>query len=102
MGQCALPERFAHLPGVLRERRVGCWPNYYLALAELLLRHPDADAYLMAEDDVQFYDFELLREYLEEMLWPDRRLCVLSLYCPQTYSARDFVWRPLETQRGFP
>jgi hypothetical protein len=26
-GTVRVPERFAHLPGVLREPRVGCWPN---------------------------------------------------------------------------
>src|SRR5262245_12422235 len=39
-GSVRVHPRFAHLPGALREPRVGCWPNYYLALAELLMRHP--------------------------------------------------------------
>jgi len=95
-GTVRVQERFAHLPGVLREPRIGCWPNYYLALAELLMmRHPDADAYLLAEDDVLFYDAEALREYLEKMLWPDPRPCLVSLYCSSVYSARDFGWQPL-------
>jgi hypothetical protein len=94
-GTVRVPERFADLPGVVREPRVGCWPNHYLALAELLMRHPDADAYLLAEDDALFYDGESLRDYLEQMLWPDRRPCLLSLYCPSVYSARSLGWRPL-------
>jgi hypothetical protein len=94
-GTVRVPERFAHLPGVLREPRVGCWPNYYLGLAELLMRHPDADAYLLAEDDALFYDGEVLREYMEQMLWPDRRSCLVSLYCPSLNSAPAFGWRPL-------
>jgi hypothetical protein len=93
-GTVRVPERFGGLPGVLRVGRVGCWPNYYLALAELLMRHPDVDAYLLVEDDALFYDGEVLREYLEQMLWPERRSCLISLYCPSLYSARNFGWRP--------
>jgi Glycosyltransferase sugar-binding region containing DXD motif/Galactosyltransferase len=93
-GTVRVPGRFAHLPGVLREPRVGCWPNYHLALAELLMRRPDVDAYLLAEDDVRFFDAEVLREYLEQMLWPDRRSCLVSLYCSSACSAPDPGWRP--------
>src|SRR5437870_5934494 len=36
-GTVRVPERLAHLPGVLREPPVGPWPHYYLALAELTM-----------------------------------------------------------------
>jgi hypothetical protein len=62
------------------------------------MRHPDADAYLLAEDDVLFYDGEVLRDYLEQMLWPDRRPCIVSLYCSSACSARAFGWRPLPSR----
>jgi hypothetical protein len=94
-GTVRIPERFACLPGVLREPPVGCWSNYYLALAELLMRHPEADAYLLAEDDALFYDGEVLREYMEQVLWPDRRPRLVSLFCPSLNSARDFGWHSL-------
>jgi hypothetical protein len=94
-GTVRVPGRFAHLPGVLREPRIGCWPNHYLALAELVMRHPDADAYLLAEDDALFFDGEVLREYLEEMLWPSPRGCIVSLYCSSANSRPDFGWQPL-------
>jgi hypothetical protein len=94
-GTVRVPERFGDLPGVLREPRVGTWPNYYLALAELLMRRPDADAYLLAEDDALFYDGEALREYMEQTLWPERRPCIVSLYCPSLNTARDHGWQPL-------
>jgi hypothetical protein len=97
-GTVRVPERFSGLPGVLREPRVGCWPNYYLALAELLMRHPEADAYLMAEDDALFYNGESLREYLEQMLWPDRHPCLISLYCSSAYTSPGFGWRPLRAR----
>jgi hypothetical protein len=96
-GTVRVPQHFADLPGVLREPRIGCWPNYYLALSELLMRHPDADAYLLAEDDALFYDAEVLREYMEEMLWPDSRGCIVSLYCPSAYAAHRFGWQALKS-----
>lgn len=99
-GTMRIAERFAHLPGVLREPRVGCWSNYYLALAELVMRYPDADAYLVAEDDALFYDREPLRAYLEEMLWPERRPCLISLYCPGPYAAPTYGWRPFTGRWG--
>ncbi len=75
-----LPPQFSHLPGTLRDARIGAWPNYYLALAELLLRHPHADAYLIAQDDALFYDRQSLPEYLEQVLWPSRPPALVSLY----------------------
>jgi hypothetical protein len=94
-GTVRVPERFGELPGVLREPRIGTWPSYYLALAELLMRRPDADAYLMAEDDAHFYDGEPLREYMEQLLWPERRPCIVSLYCLSLNTSREFGWQPL-------
>jgi len=53
--------RFSHLSkleqygGVIhRKRPVGAWPNFYLPLAELLMRTPEATHYLVMEDDVLF------------------------------------------------
>ena len=33
------------------------------------MREPEADAYLLLEDDVLFFDREDLRVYLEDVLW---------------------------------
>jgi hypothetical protein len=87
-----IASRFAHLPVTLREPAVGAWPSYYLGLAELLLREPAADAYLMVQDDALFYDRENLREYLETVLWPDWPLGALSLYCPMVYTQPAAGW----------
>lgn len=76
-----VPDRFAHLPGTFRDARMGAWPSYYLALAELMMRRPHADAYMLVQDDVVFFDRENLRQYLEEILWPCRRPALVSLYC---------------------
>jgi hypothetical protein len=76
-----IPQEFSHLPGTFRDVKIGAWPSYYLALAELLMRHPHADAYLIAQDDTLFYDRESLVDYLEEVLWPGGTPGLVSLYC---------------------
>src|SRR5262249_42797670 len=60
--------------------------------SELVLRHPDADAYLMVEDDVIFYDRQNLREHLEEILWPSDPPGVISLYCSSVDSCPEPGW----------
>jgi len=87
-----VPERFGHLPGTLRSPAVGAWPNHYLALFELTLRQPDADAYLIVQDDALFYDGENVRAYLEQALWPGGRIPVVSLYCPGPYTQKRYGW----------
>jgi hypothetical protein len=84
--------RFAKLPVTLREPAVGAWPSYYLGLAELLLREPTADAYLMIQDDALLYDRENVREYLECALWPKWPLAAVSLYCPMVYTQPSAGW----------
>jgi len=76
-----IPERFTTLPGTFRDERIGAWPNYYLALAELLMRRPHADAYMIVQDDVVFYDREPLTDYLAAVLWPGKVPGLVSLYC---------------------
>jgi hypothetical protein len=85
-------ERFGHLPGTLRNPAVGAWPNHYLSLVELTLRDPDADAFLLLQDDALIYDGEDVRAYLEETLWPAGPLPIVSLYCPNPYTADQFGW----------
>jgi hypothetical protein len=87
-----IPERFAHLPGTFRDARLGAWPNYYLAMAELLLRSPDADAFLIAQDDVVFPGGINVREYLEAALWPGERPGLVSLYCSSAYTKDAPGW----------
>lgn len=94
-GAVRVPAAFDSLPGTLRSPAVGAWPNHYLALLELTLRQPDADAYLLAQDDAIFYDREDLRAYLESALWPAGRWPIVSLYCPAPYTARRPGWSRL-------
>jgi hypothetical protein len=74
---------------ISRQTRLGAWPNFLLALQELTLRDPTADAYLICQDDVVFA--KNLRPYLETRLWPSERLGVVSLYCSQLYSRGDVI-----------
>ena len=86
------PERFAHLPGTFRDARLGAWPSYYLALAELMLRWPEADALLVAQDDIAFPTGVNVREYLEAALWPGGRPGLVSLYCSSAYTKDAPGW----------
>jgi hypothetical protein len=90
-----VPHPFSHLPGTARDLRIGAWPNYYLGLWELVLRCPDADAYLMVQDDVLFTHRENLPEYLETILWPGTTPCLVSLFTPSSYTQDKNGWNPL-------
>jgi hypothetical protein len=88
-----ISKNFGRLPGTLRSPAAGAWPNHYLALLELTLRQPDADAYLMVQDDALIYDGENVRTYLEEALWPEGRSPIVSIYCPEPYTAARYGWQ---------
>lgn len=79
----ALPAGFAMLPVTRREPRIGAFPNWLLGLAELVMRQPRAEAYMMCQDDVLFAAG--LRDYLERLLWPSSDVGVVSAYCPGGY-----------------
>jgi hypothetical protein len=88
--------RHAGRPLSTRIPALGAWPNFYLGLAELVVRHPEADAYFMVQDDVLFYDRQDLREYLERILWPSAPPGPISLYCPSFYSRPGSSWHRFE------
>jgi len=81
-----IPDAFSRLPISQRDTRLGAFPNWYLALSELVMREPQADAYLLCQDDVLFA--QGLRSYLEERLWPAERLGVVSIYSAGSQSTR--------------
>jgi hypothetical protein len=90
----SVPEKFGRLPCTLRDERVGAWPNYYLALAELVLKHPRADVYMVVQDDALLYSRERLTPYLEAIFWPGRTTCLVSLYCSDADTADEPGWHP--------
>lgn len=75
-----------------RDPAVGAWPNYFLSLAELLMRNPQAEAYLLLQDDVCVYPHSSVRPYLEQMLWPGASGGLVSLYCPKSYTSAKDGW----------
>lgn len=91
-GDVDIPSSFAGLPATFRHPGIGAWPSYYLAVAELLMREPAADAYLLVQDDVAFLEYSGLRNYLESVLWPRRKRGIASLYCPQPYTKSKRGW----------
>ena len=92
-GPVRVADRHASLPATYRRERVGAWPNYFLALAELLLLRPRAEAFMIVQDDALFYDSESLPKYLEHVLWPSREPCLVSLYCCVDDQAPRPGWR---------
>ncbi|MCO6045294.1 hypothetical protein NG895_15390 [Aeoliella sp. ICT_H6.2] len=79
-GSARVPARYEHLCATWREGRVGAWPAFYLAMVEMILHDPNADAYMLLQDDVMAHDRESLREYLEQVLWPGYRPGLVSLF----------------------
>jgi hypothetical protein len=94
-GDAAIPEAFAHLPRTDRRPQIGAWPNYYLALGEMLMRDPGADAYMLIQDDALFANLDV-RAYLERILWPGKRPGVVSLFCSRAYTKPEPGWYEFE------
>lgn len=93
-----LPGVAADMKVTWRESTVGAWPNWYLGLAELYMREPRADAYLMVQDDAVFcHD---VRKYLESVLWPDKSVGVVSVYCPSMYASAAEGFRRVAIGNG--
>lgn len=78
-----IPAEFEYLSVSHRPSLMGAFPNWLLALMELTLSDPLADAYFLCQDDVLFSLG--LRNYLEQRLWPSSNVGVVSIYCPSHY-----------------
>ena len=96
-GDVSIDGRHGDLPVTKRWPRSGAWPNFFAALSELILRQPDADAYFLLQDDALLYDRENLREYLEEILWPDSGHWLrLALFVDGLHDRDENGWFSLE------
>jgi hypothetical protein len=95
-GPVDVPEPFGSLSRTDRIPQLGAWPSYYLALAELLMREPRADAFLLVQDDVAFAAGFDVRAYLEEVLWPGTTPGIVSLLCPSPYTRPQPGWYPFQ------
>lgn len=86
-----VPPEFAHLPLTRRDEVLGAWPNWFLALAELVQRQPHAGAYLLVQDDTVFC--RNVRALMEQTLWPGERVGLVSCYCPAGYGGPVPGWQ---------
>lgn len=89
-GTVRIPPAFGHLTTSWREQSVGASTAWYLALAELVALQPQADAYLIFQDDVLVHWGDALRQYLELALWPAAKPGLVSLYTPGLISQRGW------------
>lgn len=91
-GDVRIPHQWSDLPVSCRTPKVGAWPSYYLALTEMFMRDPSADAYALFQDDIELLRRTDLRAYLERVLWPGENPGILSLYCSSEYTRKDPGW----------
>lgn len=90
-----LPMDGGQLPLSCRDVVLGAFSNWLLALTELYLRSPRADAFLICQDDVLFS--RGLRGYLDRTLWPAPEVGVVSVYCPNHRSeGREFGFHAID------
>ena len=89
-----IPDEFSHLPLTQHRSKLGCWPNYYMALQEMLTRDPHADAYAIFQDDIILAS--QTKEFLERALWPTENLGVVSIYCSLAYAQEKPGWYTLD------
>lgn len=64
--------------------RMGNFQNYVQMMADLLYYEPDAEAYLLCEDDARLCHNIL--PFLDHILWPHHRCGVVSLYAPKMFT----------------
>lgn len=94
-----LPVIAASYAKTVRDERLGAWPNWWLGLVELMQRDPDADAYVMLEDDVDLRPG--LRQWLENELWPEAKVGVVSLFCAARFGGPESGWRKIDAGWSF-
>lgn len=95
-GEVEIPDAWRHLEVSWRSPRMGAWPSYYLALAELLMRRPSADAFMIVQDDTVLFEHPQLRSYVESILWPAPERGIVSLYCSKAYARPVPGWHRLD------
>lgn len=95
-GSVSIPIHWSDLPVSSRNPRTGAWPAWYLALTEMLLRDPHADAYVLFQDDIELPGRGDLRDWLESLLWPGDKPGIVSLYCSSEYRRDEAGWYRFE------
>ncbi len=93
-----LPRSLNRSRFTFRRKVLGAWGNWLLAASELALLHPEADAYLICQDDAVFCHH--LRQYLETHLWPAERVGVVSLHTPRHHTGAHPGFFPFDPGWG--
>lgn len=85
------------LPCTFRKPRIRLWGNWWLGFQELFIRNPNADRYLMCQDDI--ICVKNLRQYLEQCEYPANGYCNLVTY-QQNEQAGASGWHRTTGWRG--
>ena len=91
-GDVELPEQVSQQHQTIRRPAAGAWRNFYLAIVELLSRYPEADAIMMVQDDAYWPKGFPVREYLEQLHWPNDQRFLVSPYCCADYATDQNGW----------
>ena len=91
-GEVSVAEEFSSASRTVRNPAAGAWRNFYLSLSELLRRSPEANALLMVQDDALWPSHLPVRDYLEQIRWPDDDRFVISPYCCADYTEEKTGW----------
>lgn len=91
-GEVSVGEEFSAASTTVRKPAAGAWRNFYLSLSELLRRYPTANALLMIQDDALWPSHLPVRDYLEQIRWPDDDRFVISPYCCADYTEEKAGW----------
>lgn len=73
-------------------KRLGSFYNYKRALEFLVIKFPNSDAYIIAEDDILCS--KELRNYLDYSLWPENT-AYCSCFTPQAYKSDKSGWNKI-------
>lgn len=91
-GEVSVAEEFAAASRTVRNPAAGAWRNFYLSLSELLRRYPAANALLMIQDDALWPSHLPVRDYLEQIRWPEDDRFIISPYCCADYTEAKPGW----------
>ena len=91
-GDVQIPEAFASATKTQRRPAAGAWRNFYLSITELLRRCPEADALMLVQDDALWPAHLPVREYLQQIPWPEDGRFIISPYCCADYTADSPGW----------
>ena len=91
-GEITVSEEFSAASTTVRNPAAGAWRNFYLSLSELVRRYPSCNALMMIQDDALWSTHLPVRDYLEQIRWPDDNRFVISPYCCADYTAEKAGW----------